>query len=122
MNTESVVCEKKVDLNELARKMLEAAEMRKRNGANVDTDTIKMLKHCATEVVEATEAFTVIKCLANSEPYNALDYYEDFYSELADIMSCVLIICAKDGIDINDALQKCYRRNLARAEGKGEKK
>lgn len=44
-----------IDLNDLAYKMRNVAYVRKTNGANVDTDTMAMLKHCASEVVEANE-------------------------------------------------------------------
>lgn len=38
-----------IDLNDLAYKMRNVAYVRKTNGANVDTDTMAMLKHCASE-------------------------------------------------------------------------
>ena len=47
-----------IDLNDLKRIALENAEKRQKNGANITTDTRKMIKHCATEVVESAEAFS----------------------------------------------------------------
>ena len=46
-----------IDLNDLAYKMRNVAHARKMNGAKIDDDTFMMLKHCATEVIEAQEAF-----------------------------------------------------------------
>lgn len=114
MNTESVAGEGTIGLNEMARKMLEVAKKR-----DPSTSPIKLLKHCATEVVEATEVF--IRTLYCSED-SLYRHREEFASELADVISCVLIISAHENLDINAALQKCYKKNLARAEGKGEKK
>lgn len=100
-----------IDLNDLAYRMRNVACARKMNGAKIDTDTFMMLKHCATEVVEATEA------------YIRYGYYADnFESELADIIACVLIICANEPtIDIEKALQECFEKNRKRAESSGDK-
>lgn len=54
-----------IDLNDLAYKMRNVAYVRKTNGANVDTDTMAMLKHCASEVVEATEAYSTLDSAIN---------------------------------------------------------
>lgn len=115
-----------IDLNDLAYKMRNVAYVRKTNGANVDTDTMAMLKHCASEVVEATEAYNILNSAINDNreyERNIIEEQENFESELADIISCVLIICANEPtIDIEEALQKCFQKNLARAEGRGDKK
>lgn len=115
-----------IDLNDLAYKMRNVAYVRKTNGANVDTDTMAMLKHCASEVVEATEAYNTLDSAINDNceyERNIIELQEHFESELADIISCVLIICANEPtIDIEEALQKCFQKNLARAEGRGDKK
>lgn len=115
-----------IDLNDLAYKMRNVAYARKMNGGKVDTDTMAMLKHCATEVVEATEAYNILNSALNDNleyEKNIIEEQENFESELADIMSCVLIICANEPtIDIEEALQKCFEKNLARAEGRGDKK
>lgn len=115
-----------IDLNDLAYKMRNVAYVRKTNGANVDTDTMAMLKHCASEVVEATEAYNTLDSAINDNceyERNIIEEQENFESELADIISCVLIICANEPtIDIEEALRKCFQKNLARAEGRGDKK
>ena len=46
-----------IDLNKLSKQAYEVAKMRESNGANIKADTISMLKHCAGEVMEATEAY-----------------------------------------------------------------
>ena len=90
-----------------------------------------MLKHCATEVVEATEAYNKMEDFSDNYDYHCTiskltqfsKLEENFKSELADIIACVLIICANEPtIDIEAALQKCFEKNLARAEGRGDKK
>ena len=46
-----------IDLNEMAKEAYKVAKTREENSANIKTETFAMLKHCATEVVEATESF-----------------------------------------------------------------
>lgn len=115
-----------IDLNDLAYKMRNVAYVRKMNGGKVDTDTMAMLKHCASEVVEATEVYSALDSAINDkleDERNIIEIQEDFEAELADVIACVLIICANEPtIDIEKALQKCFEKNLARAEGKGDKK
>ncbi|MBO5371135.1 MAG: MazG-like family protein [Lachnospiraceae bacterium] len=115
-----------IDLNDLAYKMRNVAYVRKTNGANVDTDTMAMLKHCASEVVEATEAYNTLDSAINDNceyERNIIELQEHLESELADVIACILIICANEPtIDIEEALQKCFQKNLARAEGRGDKK
>lgn len=125
-----------IDLNDLAYKMRNVAYVRKTNGANVDTDSMKMLKHCATEVVEATEAYYPYKQLKEltsdgtdfegfEEPDTTEEaFFEDkktFISELADIIACALIIAANEKVDIESALLQCLAKNQKRAEGVGDK-
>lgn len=102
-----------IELNGTASIARNIAEARQKNGANINTDTVHMLKHCATEVVEAMEAYvnySALKQLGNmtkdgevmfeglEEPDAAYQAFcEDrkrFSSELGDIVSCVLIIAA----------------------------
>lgn len=130
-----------IDLNDLKRIALENAEKRQKNGANITTDTRKMLKHCATEVVESAEAFSKyseIKYLADDikatdseekwesqeDPDACEEYYktkEHFSGELADIVCCCLIIAGKEDIDIERAIYDCIEKNERRANGIGDK-
>ena len=115
-----------IDLNDLAYKMRNVAYARKMNGGKVNTDTMAMLKHCASEVVEATETYNALDSAINDNleyEKNIIEVQEHFESELADIITCILIVCANEPtIDIENALQKCFEKNLARAEGRGDKK
>lgn len=96
-----------VDLNELAEQAYITAHQRKLNGAKIDPDSvISMLKHCVGEVVEATEAYC---------------NHEDYENELADIITCCLIIAGKRSIDIESALTRVMNKNKKRAEKQGDK-
>ncbi len=112
-----------IDLNELCKVTLANAEKRHANGGNVTTETRKMLKHCATEVVEAMEAYSI----SFGEHFSRPDYLtsemdlEQFTSELADIICCVLIIAGKENIDIEQAINDCIEKNRKRAEKIGDK-
>lgn len=102
-----------IDLQNLCKITLENAEKRQKNGANITTDTRKMLKHCATEVVEAAEAYnSMVDSVANKET---------FAGEVADIVCCCLIISGKEGIDIERAIYDCVEKNERRANGIGDK-
>lgn len=108
-----------IDLKVFANRMREITLHRQINGANIKTDTVSMLKHTATEVVEAMEAYARWEWDdSNSHAYTM----GLFASELADIIACALIICANEGIDMEVALKLCLDKNEKRAEGKGDKK
>lgn len=113
------------DLNELCKMAYDNAAKREAKDGKVSTDTMKMLKHTATEVVEAVESFVAyrdIKELAEDlsatdldekwesqeEPDVCEEHYQrtrkQFLSELADIVCCVLIIAGKEGFDMEYAL------------------
>ena len=108
-----------IDLNQLAKDMLAVTKKREANGANIKTDILSMLKHTATEVVEATEAYC--KCwLVDREQKK--EFKERFVGELADIIACVLIIAHQECVDMEEALTKCLKKNKDRANGMGDKK
>lgn len=129
-----------IELNGTASIARNIAEARQKNGANIYTDTVHMLKHCATEVVEAMEAYvnySALKQLGDmtkegeemfeglEEPDTAYQaFLEDrkrFSSELGDIVSCVLIIAAQECIDIEKAILDCTEKNRKRANKQGDK-
>lgn len=114
-----------IDLNDLAHQMRCVAYVRQLQGASIDVDTMAMLKHCASEVVEATEAYGSLDSAINDNhehERNIIEFQEHFESELADVIACILVICANEPtIDIEEALQKCFQKNLARAKGRGDK-
>ena len=110
-----------IDLNEKAKEALENAEKRNANGANIKTDPYHMLKHAATEVIEAQQAYDGVVYGESEDP--VIDRFNKaaFNSELADIVCCVLIIAGKLGIDIEQAINLCIEKNRKRAEKKGDK-
>lgn len=129
-----------IELNGLANIARNIAEARQKNGAKLNVDTASMLKHCATEVVEAMEAhvnYSALKQLGDmtkedelmfeglEEPDAAYQAFcEDkahFASELGDIVSCVLIIAAQEHIDIEKTLYDCTEKNRKRANNQGDK-
>lgn len=105
------------NLNELCVMAYENAAKRETKDGKVSTDTMQMLKHTATEVVEATEAYNNYYFL-DSE---FADHKAVFASELADIICCVLIIAGKENIDMEMALTTCMEKNYMRAIGEGDK-
>lgn len=109
-----------IDLNELCNITLKNAEKRNANGGDICTKTRKMLQHCATEVVEAMEAYTAYDC-ADSEEAEYYHPKSKFSDELADIICCVLIIAGKEQIDIEQAINDCIEKNRKRAEKIGDK-
>lgn len=107
-----------IDLNIFAKQSLLIADKRHENGANIKTDTRSMLKHCATEVVEAMEAYTLMN---EDFRHKGCCNNINFSSELADIVCCVFIIAGKENIDIETAILDCMEKNRKRAEGIGDK-
>ena len=111
------------NLNELCVMAYENASKREAKDGKVSTDTMQMLKHCATEVVEATEAYSRVQSTSDiREAEDMLNRMRaDFASELCDIVCCVLIIAGKEGIDMEKFLTECMEKNYYRAIGKGDK-
>lgn len=95
-----------------------------------------MLKHTATEVVEAAESYSLFKQMKDitsdgtdyegfEEPDTVCESYcsskKHFSSELADIVCCCMIIAAKENIDLEQAIFECMEKNRKRADGTGDK-
>ena len=111
-----------IDLNELCEMAYENTCKRAEHESDIKTGTMEALKHCAGEVVEATEAYSSITTV-----YSVLEAgkiiaqkRDDFAGELADIICCVLTICGNEGIDIEYALTMCMEKNANRAERGGK--
>lgn len=100
-----------IDLNEVKKLAWVTAQQRS-NIENMKSDTLSMLKHCATEVVEATEANT--RWEAEKNLALAKQHKEHFAEELADIITCVLIIAKNEDIDIEEAIIKVQVKNQKR--------
>lgn len=116
-------------LNLLAKQMYDISLVRNKN-EGIEIDTIGLLKHCAGEVVEATEQavnflrvsyltdngtnFDIGSKYMTEERYKS--FKEKFSSELADIIACALIVAGKEGIDIQRAMTSCLNKNRERAE------
>lgn len=109
---------KSFSLNDIAKISYENAKKRQENGGHISVDTRSMLKHCATEVVEAAEAYQ--ECRYFVEENSELNK-RHFVSELADIICCCTIIAGKEGIDLDKAVADCLEKNRKRAEGIGDK-
>lgn len=108
-----------IDLNELKKKAHEYSRKRAENGDTKPLNTLNLLKHCATEVVEATEAWTEYRFIKDCGVKANKSY---FVSELSDIICCCMIIAAHENIDIEKAIEDCIEKNRKRAEGIGDKK
>lgn len=120
-------------LNILAKQMYDIALVRNKN-EGIEIDTIGLLKHCAGEVVEATNEavkflrmsyvtnggtdFDIACASKTEEQYKR--YKEAFTSELADIIACALIVAGKEGLDIQHAVTECLNKNRKRAERGGK--
>ena len=104
-----------IDLNKLSTEAYIVAKKRELNGAFIKTEPISVLKHCAGEVMEATEAYCDFV-------YEMTDEYEEkFQDEVADIMTCCLIISGYMNFDIELALNRVMKKNRLRAEKQGDK-
>lgn len=111
-----------MNFNDIAKASYETARKRQENGANISVKTRDMLKHCATEVVEAMEAYTRMDCYPQLNKPEQEIFKDHFASEIADIISCAAIIAHAEGIDLNKAMSSCLEKNRLRAEGRGDKK
>ena len=104
-----------IDLNKLSTEAYIVAKKRELNGAFIKTAPIDILKHCAGEVMEATEAYC-------DYAYEMTDENEEkFQDEVADIMTCCLIISGYMQFDIEKAINRVMEKNRLRAEKQGDK-
>lgn len=111
-----------IDLNKLATEAYITAKKREINGANIKTDLMSMLKHCATEVIEATEAYCdYCEDLINDNLETLDKSRKDFENEIADIIVCCLIISGDSIIDVEKALNRVMEKNRLRAKKMGDK-
>lgn len=109
-----------IDLNEMSKMAYDAAEKRYQQGAfgKKKNNVPNLLKHCAGEVVESAQAYSEWV----NNPLDFDEMKEEFISELADVIMCILIAAAIENIDIEKALTECLEKNIARANGVGDKK
>ena len=111
-----------IDLNKLATEAYITAKKREKNGAFIQTTPMAILKHCATEVIEATEAFCNYCETLNNDGIEILDEMREKYeNEIADIIVCCLIVSGYSIIDIEKALNRVMEKNRLRAEKTGDK-
>lgn len=109
-----------MNINKLAKDALEISKRR------IDLDesrSIDYLKHCSGEVVEAVEAYFRYKdFLSYKEEGDDFTTgltegaFSSFSSELADIIICVLLVAAKENVDIEQALLDAMEKNRKRAK------
>jgi NTP pyrophosphatase (non-canonical NTP hydrolase) len=96
----------------------ENTKKRAEHEPTIKVDVANTLKHCAGEVVEATEAYSSISSTDNIREAGRIwvEKQNNFADELADIICCVLTICGHENIDIELALTKCMEKNFKRGK------
>ena len=116
-----------IDLEKAQITCFNTAKKREHNGGTVKVTPESMLKHCATELVEAAIAEAAFS-KAKTEFYGCGDYDErikpvvqEYEDELADVIVCILIAAECDGLDMDAAIRRCIKKNKNRAELKGDK-
>lgn len=109
-NTKEERIEMLVDLNSLASYCHKIAHRRAMNESDCSIDSLELLKHCAGEVIEATEAF------ANKDKKPA-----EFAGELCDVITCCMILLDKHCFDVTNCLYNTISKNAKRAGYDGMK-
>lgn len=104
-----------MNLNKLCNEAIDISV--KRGQCKFDgQDTLRALKHCAGEVIEATEASAKMEYFPQLNKNEQEIVKEDFENELADIIICVLSICGAENIDIEKAIERKMKINEERAK------
>lgn len=99
-----------MNLNEASQWAFEISK--KRNQYKGDgNDTIRALKHCACEVVEAVDAYDNWSMLDNP-----IGRKEELENELADVIICILSISGAEKIDIEYVISRKMLINEGRAK------
>lgn len=106
-----------IDLNKVSAFALNIAKARKVDEVDKPGGTVRMLKHCAGEVVEAADAYreyvNALECVEN-EDERTLVSVRPFSLELADVVMCCLIIAELNGVDMELALLERLEKNKRR--------
>lgn len=104
-----------MDLNKLCNEAVDTSV--KRGQFQCDgNDVLRALKHCAGEVIEATEANAKMQYFPQLNKNEQEIVKTDFENELADIIICVLSICGMENIDIEKAIERKMKINKERAK------
>ena len=93
-----------MNLNEFANDCLDIS---KRRADLEESSVLDYLKHCSGEVLEAVDAYIKYVTVYS-------EVVDNFSLELADIIICVLLVCAKEGIDVEKALLDAMEKNKER--------
>lgn len=106
-----------INLSKLSQAALDIAKARKVDKVDKPGGTVRMLKHCAGEVVEAADAYreymNALECVED-EDERMLVSVRPFALELADVIMCCLIIAELNGVDMELALLECMDKNERR--------
>ena len=103
-----------IDLESLSGAAYRVAVIREATeGLESPKDTVAMMRHCVNETFEVIDAYRNSDVLDSN--YDDDELKEAFADELADVIMCCLIVAHAQGVDIEDALNKCYAKNKARA-------
>ena len=97
-----------LNLNDIAEQAYLLAKQR-----GFETDVLSTLKHCAGEVLEATEAYTNLSYVSTSDRRKAKT--EEVGLEIADIIICALTASVRLNIDIEEYIGKAMQKNAQRA-------
>lgn len=96
-------------LNSIVNEAYRIAKIRAANDKHNSIEPVELLKHTASECIEATEALV------------SLSDREHFADELADIVMCVFILAGEMNVDMDMAVTRCLEKNRKRSERKGDK-
>jgi len=107
-----------IDLSKTAEEAFNIA-MKRARAEQIKTplNSLNSLKHCASEVAEAVDAFNMWYCagfFAQANEDEMTRRKQKFALEIADILMCVLTISHAEKIDITAALLECLEKNKAR--------
>ena len=93
-----------INLNDIAEQSYLLAKQR-----GLSTDVVSTLKHCAGEVVEATEAYVNLE-----RDYGAYNKSQ-VALELADVIICALTASHQLDVDIEEYINEAMQKNARRA-------
>ena len=107
-----------IDLKKVSAYALNIAKARKVDKVDKPGGTVRMLKYCAGEVVEAADAYreyvNALECVENEDEMT-LESVRPFSMELADVVMCCLIIAELNGVNMELALlERCLEKNKRR--------
>lgn len=108
---------KRIKWNRLSRKCYKVIKKRIDNGADLSFETLKQLKHLATEVIELVDV-----CRELEDSWPPQEVMPLVGHEISDVLICTLVLSYHLDCNLDRFFYETLKLNKRRAKGLADKK